>query len=176
VIRPADANETAEAWRVAGAHRGGPVALALTRQKLPFIEREGRGAASELARGAYVLADSEGGSPQVVLMASGSEVSLVLDAQQTLAAGGIRARVVSVPSHELFAKQPPEYRASVLPPGVRRVAIEAAHPMSWRGLVGDDGMTIGIEQFGHSAPYQRIYEEYGITAEAVVDAARRLVT
>jgi transketolase len=175
VIRPADANETAEAWRVAIAHRTGPVALALTRQKLPLIDREGRGAAAELAKGAYVLSESAGGPPQVVLLASGSEVQLILQAQATLATEGIRARAVSVPSHELFAQQPAEYRAAVLPPGVKRVAIEAAHPMSWYGLVGSDGVVIGIEQFGASAPYERIYEEYGITAGRVVEEAKKLL-
>jgi transketolase len=175
VIRPADANETAEAWRVAIAHRTGPVALALTRQKLPLIDRAGRGAAAELAKGAYVLSESAGGPPQVVLMASGSEVSLILQAQSTLAADGIRARAVSVPSHELFAQQPDEYQAAVLPKGIKRLAIEAAHPMSWYRLVGGDGVVIGIEKFGASAPYERIYEEYGITAKHVVEAAKKLV-
>jgi transketolase len=174
VIRPADANETGEAWRVAIATTTGPVALALTRQKLPLIDRTGRGAASELAQGAYVLSESSGGAPQVVLMASGSEVSLILEAQKTLAAEGIRARAVSVPSHELFERQPAEYRAAVLPAGIRRVAIEAAHPMSWYSLVGD-GVVIGIERFGASAPYERIYEEFGITAARVVEEARKVI-
>jgi transketolase len=174
VIRPADANETGEAWRVAIATTTGPVALALTRQKLPLIDRTGRGAASELAKGAYVLSESSGGAPQVVLMASGSEVSLILEAQQTLAAEGIRARAVSVPSHELFVRQPAEYRAAVLTAGIPRVAIEAAHPMSWYSLVGD-GVVIGIERFGASAPYERIYEEFGITAARVVDEARKVI-
>lgn len=175
VIRPADANETAEAWRVAIAHQTGPVALALTRQKLPLIDRQGRGAAADLAKGAYVLSESAGGTPQVVLMASGSEVQLILQAQATLAAAGIRARAVSVPSHELFAQQPAEYRAAVLPEGVKRVAIEAAHPMSWYRLTGSDGVVIGIEQFGASAPFERIYEEYGITAKHVVESAKNLL-
>lgn len=175
VIRPADANETAEAWRVAVSHRTGPIALALTRQKVPLIDREGKGAASELAKGAYVLSESAGGAPQVVLMSSGSEVSLVLEAQSTLAAEGIRARVVSVPSHELFARQSVEYQESVLPRGVKRVAIEAAHPMSWYHLVGSDGLVIGIERFGASSPYERIYKEFGLTAAAVAEGARKLL-
>ncbi len=175
VIRPADANETAEAWRVAVSHRTGPIALALTRQKVPLIDREGKGAASELAKGAYVLSESAGGAPQVVLMSSGSEVSLVLEAQSTLAAEGIRARVVSVPSHELFARQSVEYQESVLPRGVKRVAIEAAHPMSWYHLVGSDGLVIGIERFGASSPYERIYKEFGLTAAAVAEGARKVL-
>lgn len=175
VIRPADANETGEAWRVALSHMTGPVALALTRQKLPLIDRNGRGAASELAKGAYVLSESKGGAPQVVLMASGSEVSLIMEAQESLAKEGMRARVVSVPSQELFAQQPVAYRESVFPKGVKRVAIEAAHPMSWYRFVGDDGVVIGIEKFGASAKYERIYEEYGITAKRVVEEARRAI-
>jgi transketolase len=175
VIRPADANETAEAWRVAIKHKNGPVALALTRQKLGYIDREKYGAASGLAKGAYVLADSPGGAPQVVLMSSGSEVGLVLAAQTKLAEEGIRSRAVSMPSHELFAEQPLEYQREVLPPGLKRVAIEAAHPMSWYRWVGVDGVIIGLDHFGASAPYTDIYKGFGITADKVVEAARSLV-
>lgn len=114
--------------------------------------------------------------PSVVLLASGSEVQLAVDAQAALAAEGIATSVVSVPCHELFAAQDTTYRDSVLPPGIPRVAIEAAHPMSWYRLVGDRGVVIGIERFGASAPFQKLYEEYGITAGAVVAAARRLLT
>jgi transketolase len=174
LIRPADASETAEAWRAALKHKG-PVALVLTRQKLPFIDRSKYAPASGLARGAYVLADSPGGAPQIVLMSSGSEVSLILDAQKKLEAGGIRARAVSMPSHELFARQDQGYRDSVLPKGVKRIAIEAAHPMSWYRWVGDDGVIIGIERFGASAPAPTIYSHLGITAERVVETAKKLV-
>ena len=174
LIRPADASETAEAWRAALKHKG-PVALVLTRQKLPFIDRSKYASAGGLARGAYVLADSPGGAPQIVLMSSGSEVSLILDAQKKLEAGGIRARAVSMPSHELFARQDQAYRDSVLPKGVKRVAIEAAHPMSWYRWVGDDGVIIGIERFGASAPAPVIYSHLGITADRVVEAAGKLV-
>ncbi|MBK8247388.1 MAG: transketolase [Gemmatimonadetes bacterium] len=170
VLRPADANETAESWRVAIAHRTGPVALVLTRQKLPLIDRSNRGAASEVARGGYVL-DAGNGAAAVVLMASGSEVGIALEAQGALAAKGVAARVVSVPSHELFLQQDAAYRASVLPAGVKRIAIEAAHPMSWDRLIGDQGTVIGIETFGASAPYQVLYREYGLTVERVVAAA-----
>src|SRR5512141_1863774 len=142
VIRPADASETAEAWRAALKHKG-PVALVLTRQKLGFIDRAKYAAASGVAKGAYVLADSPGGAPQVVLMSSGSEVELILGAQQKLEAAGIRARTVSMPSQELFAAQTQAYRDSVLPAGIKRVAIEAAHPMSWYQWVGCDGQIIG---------------------------------
>jgi transketolase len=172
VIRPADAGETAEAWRVAVKHTSGPVALVLTRQKLGFIDRTKYASAAGVARGAYVLADAPGGRPQVVLISSGSEVALVLQAQERLAAEGIRARAVSMPSQELFARQPAAYQDEVLPKGVRRVAIEAAHPMSWYRWVGADGAVVGIERFGASAPYTRIYEELGLTVDKLVAAAR----
>jgi transketolase len=175
VIRPADASETAEAWRAALKHKGA-VALVLTRQKLGFIDRTKYAAASGLAKGAYVLADSPGGSPQVVLMSSGSEVDLILKAQQKLEAAGIRARTVSMPSQEMFAAQPQEYRDSVLPAGIRRVAIEAAHPMSWYKWVGSDGEILGIEHFGASAPYKEIYEHFGLTVDKLVEAAKRLAS
>jgi transketolase len=175
LIRPADASETAEAWRAALKHKG-PVALVLTRQKLGFIDRTKYAAASGLAKGAYVLVDSPGGAPQVVLISSGSEVELILGAQQKLEAAGVRARTVSMPSHELFAAQTQEYRDSVLPAGIKRVAIEAAHPMSWYRWVGDDGEILGIEHFGASAPYKEIYEHFGLTVEKLVAAAKRLAS
>jgi transketolase len=173
VLRPADANETAEAWRVALKHRTGPVALCLTRQKVRFIDRATHGAASGVAKGAYVLKDAANGTtPKVVIIATGSEVEIALDAQAELDAAGMPARVVSMPSMEIFAAQSHDYRESVLPRGVRRIAVEAAHPMSWYRWVGDDGAVVGIETFGASAPYQRIYKEYGITAPMVVELAR----
>jgi transketolase len=175
LIRPADASETAEAWRVALTHKNGPVALVLTRQKLGFIDRTKYAAASGLAKGAYVLADASGGAPQVVLMSSGSEVALVLAAQERLTAQGVRARAVSMPCHELFAAQPDAYRREVLPAGVPRVAIEAAHPMSWYRWVGSDGVALGVERFGASAPFARIYQELGLTVDKLVEAARRVV-
>jgi transketolase len=175
LIRPADASETAEAWRAALKHRKGPVALVLTRQKLAFIDRTKYGQASGLARGAYVLADAPGGAPEVVLMSSGSEVALVLDAQKKLEADGIRARAVSMPSHELFARQDESYRNSVLPKGVKRIAMEAAHPMSWYRWVGDDGVILGIERFGASAPAARIFTELGFTVDRIVETAKTLV-
>ena len=175
LIRPADASETAEAWRAALRHKG-PVALVLTRQKLGFIDRTKYGAAAGLARGAYVLADSPGGVPQVVLMSSGSEVGLILEAQKTLEAGGIRSRVVSMPCHEFFASQSQEYRDSVLPMGLKRVAIEAAHPMSWYRWVGTDGIILGLERFGASAPYKELYEHFGLTVVKLVEAAKHLAS
>ncbi|MBM4194070.1 MAG: transketolase [Gemmatimonadetes bacterium] len=176
VIRPADAAETAEAWRAAIANRTGPTAIALTRQKLNLLDRAKYSPASGTMRGAYVLADAPNGKPAVVLMASGSEVQVALDAQAALAAAGVPARVVSVPSHELFRAQDEPYRAQVLPAGVPRVAVEAAHPMSWDRLVGPRGTVVGIDHFGASAPYQRLYSEFGVTPAAVVAAAKRVLS
>ena len=173
LIRPADASETAEAWRAALKHDG-PVALVLTRQKLGFIDRAKYASASGVANGAYVLSDSPGGAPQIVLMSSGSEVALVLEAQQKLEAQGIRARVVSMPSHELFAAQSSDYQASVLPPGIKRVSIEASHPMSWQRWVGSDGVALGLHRFGASAPYKQIYEHLGLTVDKLVETAAQL--
>ena len=174
VLRPADAAETVEAWRSALANRTGPSALILTRQKLTLLDRTKYAAASSAARGAYTLSDCAG-PPRIVLLSSGSEVQLALDAQITLAADGIPTRVVSVPSHELFSSQDAAYRDHVLPPGIPRIAIEAAHPMSWYRFVGDRGAVIGIDRFGASAPFQKLYEEYGITAAAVITAAQKLL-
>ena len=140
-----------------------------------MIDRTKYAAASGLANGAYVLADAPGGTPQVVLMSSGSEVALILEAQDRLEKQGIRSRTVSMPSQEIFAGQSAEYRSSVLPTGVKRVAIEAAHPMSWQRWVGDDGVIIGIERFGASAPYKEIYQHLGLTVDKLVETATRLV-
>ncbi len=176
VLRPADANEVAEAWRMAISHTTGPVALVLTRQKLPCFDRTaGFNAVIGARNGAYVLKDAEGGAPQVVLMASGSEVAIAVDAQAMLAKQGIRARVVSALSLEKFAALSADARAEVLPRGVKRMAIEAAHPMPWYRWVGDDGVIIGIERFGASAPFQELYRQFGLTAEKVTERAKALV-
>jgi transketolase len=175
VIRPADANETAEAWKVALKHRTGPTAIVLTRQKLSLIDRAKSGAASGVARGAYVVVDSASGPPRAVIMASGSEVEIALKARDLLAEERVGVRVVSMPCHELFAQQSAEYRESVLPKNLRRAAIEAAHPMSWYRWVGIDGVIIGIDHFGASAPYQKLYEEFGITAAHLVESVRTLI-
>ncbi len=175
VLRPADSSEVAEAWRVALMHKSGPVALILTRQKLPLIDRALYGSASGVEKGAYVIADAVSGPPQVLLIGTGSEVQLVISARETLAAAGIRARVVSMPSHELFAAQDQRYRDEVLLPGVPRVAIEAGHPMSWYRWVGDHGAIVGLDHFGASAPAERLFKEFGITAERVVEEAKKLV-
>jgi transketolase len=171
VLRPADAQETTEAWRAALKHRTGPVALVLTRQKLPLIDRSSHAAATGVAQGAYVLKDApEGQALAAVILATGSEVEVALKAQAELAAQGVATRVVSMPSMELFAAQPEEYQTGVLPTGVRRVAVEAAHSMSWHRWVGLDGAIVSIDRFGASAPAPRLFQEYGITPQAVVAA------
>ena len=173
MLRPADADEVSEAWRVALHHTTGPVALVLTRQKLPYMAEPARAHAG-VPRGAYVVAESEGVA-HVVLIATGSEVEIAIAARSLLAAKGIEARVVSAPSLELFAKQDAAYQASVLPSGVPRVAVEAAHPMSWYRWVGDTGAIVGIETFGASAPAPVLFEKYGITAQHVADVAAGVV-
>jgi transketolase len=175
VIRPADATEVVEAWRAAILHQRGPVALVLTRQKVSVIDRTKYAPASGLQQGGYVLADAPSGKPNVVLMGTGSEVELVLGAYEQLKANGQQPRAVSMPCLEYFAKQPQVYRDSVLPPGVPRVAIEAAAPQSWYRWLGERGVMVGIERFGTSAPYQRIYKELGLTVDRVVEAAQRLL-
>jgi transketolase len=180
VIRPADATETVEAWRVALERHDGPVALLLSRQNLPILDRSVLGPAEGLRRGAYILAGSDA-TPDVILIATGSEVSVALDARKRLADQGIKARVVSMPSWELFEQQPPDYRAAVLPPQVTaRVAVEAAVPMGWDRYVGSQGDVVGINRFGASAPYKVIFEQLGFTGEnvalralAVLDRTRR---
>ncbi|MDP3912066.1 MAG: transketolase [Gemmatimonadales bacterium] len=173
VIRPADPTEVAEAWRAAIRHERGPVALVLTRQKVAVIDRTKYGAAEGLHKGGYVLADSP--RPEIVLLGSGSEVELVLSAYERLKADGRRPRAVSAPSLEYFAKQSKDYLDAVLPPGVPRIAVEAAVPDSWDRWVGTNGTVIGIEQFGASAPYQRIYQEFGLTVDHIVAEAKRLL-
>ena len=176
VIRPADANETAVAWRVALEHRGGPVALALTRQKLPVLDRTILASADLLRRGAYVLTDASNGQPDIILIATGSEVQLALEARQRLAARGIGARVLSMPSWELFEQQPDSYRDEVLPPSVTaRLAIEAASPHGWHRYVGPMGAVIGMTRYGASAPYQVLMEQFGFTADNVTSRALSLL-
>jgi transketolase len=176
LIRPADANETAVAWRVALENRHGPTALALTRQKLPVFDRTKFGSAEGVARGAYVLSDPQDGKIEVILMGTGSEVSVIVEAQALLVAEGINARVVSMPSWELFEKQPAEYRESVLPPAIKaRLAIEAASPLGWSRYVGDKGEVIALDHFGASAPYQVIMEKFGFTPANVVAKVRAML-
>jgi transketolase len=176
VIRPADANETREAWKVALEHSDGPVALVLTRQNLPTMDRSIYGAAEGLVHGAYILSESQGGLPDIILVATGSEVQLVLQAQVKLAEQGIKARVVSMPSWELFDKQPKEYRRLIFPPGLTaRLAVEAGSPQGWDKYVGAGGEVIGLDHFGASAPGEVLMEKFGFTVENVVGRAIELV-
>lgn len=176
VLRPADANETNEAWRYALARTDEPVALVLTRQNLPVLAETAQAAREGLPKGAYTLADADGGQPDLLLLASGSEVSLCLKAREQLAARGIRARVVSMPSWELFERQPQAYREAVIPPQVKaRLAVEMAHPQGWERYTGDGGAVLGIHGFGVSAPGERIMREFGFTVENVVREAEKLL-
>ncbi len=176
LLRPADANETAEAWRVALRHRGGPVGLVLSRQKLPVLDRAVLAPAAGVARGAYVLAEAGAGPPAIILIATGSEVPLALEAHARLVADGVRSRVVSMPSWELFGAQPQDYRDAVLPPAVTaRVAVEAGSPFGWERFVGTRGAIIGVDRFGASAPESVVMREYGFTAEHVVEVAKRVL-
>ena len=176
VLRPGDANEVAEAWRVALRLREHPCALILSRQALPTLDRSRYAAASGVARGAYVLADAAGGAPQIILMATGSELSLVAGAHEALTREGIRSRVVSMPSWELFEQQPEEYRRSVLPPEVTaRLAVEQAAVIGWDRYVGPQGRVIGMHTFGASAPLSALLGKFGFTPEKVLEAAHVLV-
>lgn len=175
VIRPADANETVEAWKFAIEHKGSPVAIALTRQKIPVIDRTKFATAENLSKGAYVLNQSEK-NPEVILMASGSEVSLALEAFNALQSEGIKTRVVSFPSWEIFEAQSGEYKESVFPKSVKaRISIEAGVKQGWEKYIGDFGEAISIEKFGASAPYEIIFKEYGFTKEAVVVSVKRVL-
>ena len=176
VIRPGDANETAMAWRVAIEMRHHPVALVLTRQNVHTLDRNQFGAVEGLRRGAYILADAPGGKPDLILIGTGSEVALVVAARQKLAEQKIQARIVSMPSWELFDLQSREYRESVLPSAIRpRLAVEAALPQGWHRYVGDDGDIIGIERFGASAPGNVVMEKFGFTVDHVVERALKLL-
>lgn len=176
VIRPCDANETAVAWKVALEWTHGPTAIVLTRQGLPILDRTIYALAEGLEQGGYVLADAEKAALRVILIATGSEVSLVLEARTRLAEKGIGVRVVSMPCCELFDSQAKEYRDTVLPPSVRvRVAVEASYPLGWERYVGDEGEIIGIRTFGASAPAKTLFKEYGFTPEHVVARVQALL-
>jgi transketolase len=171
VIRPADGNETAAAWKVALTHSSGPVLLALTRQNLPEIARTEQNPASLLEKGAYVLADTPGGQPDAIIIATGSEVAIGYQAWDRLTKDGKKVRLVSMPSWELFREQSVEYRDSILPPSVKnRVAVEAGISMGWQQWVGDQGKIISLDRFGESAPYQKLFEAFGFTPEAIISA------
>lgn len=175
LVRPADANETAVAWQVAIRHTQGPIALVLTRQGLPVLDPERYPIAEGVPRGAYILSEAQDGNPDIVLIATGSEIHHLLQAQRELASQGVQARVVSMPSWELFEEQPVEYRQEVLPPRVPKLAVEAGAPLGWWKYVGERGDVIGLTRFGASAPGDIVYENLGFTAERVVERARALL-
>ena len=176
VLRPADANEVSQAWKVALEQRSGPTVLALTRQALPTLDRDQFNSVEGVSRGAYILRDATGGDPQVILMASGSEVDIILQAADALDGKGIRARVVSFPSWELFEAQSQTYRDEVLPPQIKaRVAIEAGVTQGWHRWVGLEGKVLGLDHFGESAPFQELYKRFGLTPAAVVQAVEKVL-
>ncbi len=175
VLRPADANETAQAWRVALEHKDGPVVLVFTRQGLPIIDQDKYGKATQLEKGAYIVSDSEK-TPQVILIATGSEVSLIMSAQTKLAEQGIQARVVSMPSWELFEKQDAAYKEKVFPKAIKkRLAVEMGSPLGWHKYVTDEGDVLAMHTFGESAPAEELYKEFGFTVENVVNKAKALL-
>ena len=175
-VRPGDANETSAAWAMAIERRDGPVALALTRQKLPVVAGTAEKAREGVARGAYVLRDASSGTPDLILIATGSELQLAMAAADALEPDGIATRVVSMPCWERFEAQDQAYRDSILPPSVRkRVSVEVGVSLGWERWVGDEGAIIGLDHFGASAPAGTIFEHFGFTAARVADVGRRVV-
>jgi transketolase len=176
LIRPADANEVVEAWKVAMKLNREPTALVLSRQALPTFDRAKYGSAAGVAKGAYVLADAPDGKPSVILLATGSEVSLCMNAYEQLKAEGVNARVVSMPSWDIFERQSDSYKKEVLPPQVKaRVAVEMASTFGWSQYVGEAGVIIGMHRFGASAPLKDVLKKFGFTTENVIAAAREAI-
>jgi transketolase len=176
VIRPADATETAEAWRVALLNQRGPTALVFTRQNVPVLDRTELAPATGLQHGAYILWEASEAAPEVILIGTGSEVHIALQAGRQLASLAINVRVISMPSWELFDRQPPDYRDSVLPPSVKaRVAVEAGITLGWEHYIGLEGAVVGMQGFGASAPGEMLYEKFGINAANVAARARALI-
>jgi transketolase len=176
VIRPADANETAEAWRMSIEHKDGPVAIILTRQNVPVIDRSKFNPAIGLRRGAYILAHSAPDKPEIILIATGSEIHLALEAYEKFRAEGIRARIVNMPSWELFEQQPEDYRHEILSPDITaRISIEAGSTHGWHKYVGLEGETIGIDRFGASAPGKVLLQKFGFTPENLLNRVRTLL-
>ncbi|MFZ0659310.1 MAG: transketolase C-terminal domain-containing protein, partial [Candidatus Binataceae bacterium] len=176
LLRPADANETVEAWKIAVAHTEGPVGLVLTRQKLPTLDRSTLAPAAGTAKGAYVLADCAAGPPKLILIATGSEVSIALEAHNQLTREGVASRVVSMPCWDLFHAQPQSYKDSVLPPGIKaRVSVEAGSTLGWERYVGLEGAIIGLNRFGASAPGEIVMRELGFTPEHIVKVAKSIL-
>jgi transketolase len=176
VIRPADANEVAEAWRASLDRTHQPVALVLTRQDVPIIDRSRYATAEGLRRGGYVLADPDGGDPEVILIATGSEVALAVAAHEKLIDDGVRSRVVSLPCWELFERQDQAYRDEVLPPVITaRVSIEEASTLGWEKFVGPEGAMIGMHTFGSSAPLKDVQSKFGFTPDKVAETAKEVL-
>jgi transketolase len=176
VIRPADANEVAEAWRAAMDRHHQPVALVLTRQDVPILDRSRYASAEGLRRGGYVLADPEDGDPEVVLIATGSDVALAVAAHEKLAADGVRSRVVSLPCWEIFDRQDDAYKDEVLPPSIQaRVSVEEASTLGWDRWVGPEGAKIGMHTFGSSAPLKDVQTKFGFTPDRVAEAAKEVL-
>jgi transketolase len=172
-LRPGDANEIVEAWKLVMRLKHEPAAMILSRQAMPTLDRGKYAPASGVAKGAYVLGDAPGGKPDVILMATGTEVGLAVEAYEKLMAEGVKARVVSMPSWELFEQQPQDYRDSVLPPSVTaRVSVEQASTFGWERYVGPTGISIGMKTFGASAPLKELQKKFGFTADRVVAAAK----
>jgi transketolase len=176
IIRPADANETACAWRAAMQRLEGPTMLVLTRQKLPILDRSGYASAEGVFKGAYILSHEKGSSPQAILMATGSEVQLILEAQKKLWEDNVDTRVVSMPCWEFFREQNKDYKDEVLPPSVKaRLSVEAGASLGWREWVGDNGEVIGVDRFGTSAPYREIYKHYGLTVDNIISKIKKMI-
>jgi transketolase len=174
ILRPADANEVVEAWKIALQNSHNPTALVFSRQALPTLDRTKYAAAAGVNKGAYILADAAEGEPEVILMATGSEVALCVNAYEELKAKGTKARVVSMPSWEIFERQSAEYKKKVFPPSVKaRVAVEMASTFGWAQYVGPSGVVIGMHRFGASAPLKDLLKKFGFTIENVVAAARQ---
>ncbi|HEY7615918.1 MAG TPA: transketolase C-terminal domain-containing protein, partial [Terriglobales bacterium] len=176
LLRPADANEVVEAWKVIMQLRHQPAALVLTRQAVPTLDRSKYASAAGVAKGAYILADSPDGKPEVIFIGSGSEVSLCVGAYEQLKSEGIKARVVSMPSWDIFERQSEEYRRLVLPPEVKaRVAVEQASTFGWERYVGASGVVVGMHTFGSSAPLKDLLKKFGFSADKVVEAAKQAI-
>jgi len=177
LLRPGDANEVVEAWKVIMQLRDRPAALVLTRQAVPTFDRTKYASAAGVAKGAYILADAPDGRPNVILMATGSEVSLCVNAYEQLKSEGVKARVVSMPSWDIFEKQSDDYKQQVLPPEVKaRVAVEMASIFGWSQYVGPNGVVVGMRRFGASAPIKDLQKKFGFTTENVAAAAREAIT
>ncbi len=176
VIRPADANEVVEAWKFVITHPQGPTAIILTRQAVPTIDRQIYASAGNLGRGAYTLADLGTGKPDLILMATGSEVALILEAGDKLAARGLNVRLISFPSWELFRSQPKEYQEAVLPANIKaRIAVEAGVKQGWCEWVGDEGDIIAMDGYGASAPAKELFKQYGFTVDHVIEKAEQVL-